>query len=161
MGSEKKLNLLGIIIKLIIIAPALIAGLLVMGSGVNAESPEPVQQEFMNSLSFSAVTNISFIAIIAAVVLILLFFVVLLATRPGTAIKSILGIIVATIVFFILYSAGTTDTVESLNVQGGITASESTLNFTHAGIWTAIIGMVISSILALFMGFIMKLVRKI
>ena len=161
MGSEKQLNILGIIIKVIIIAPALIAGLLVMGAGVNAESPDPVQQEFMNSVSFSAVTNISFIAIIAAVVLILLFFVILLITRPGSAVKSILGIIVAAIVFFILYSAGSTDTVESLNVQGGISASESTINFTHAGIWTAIIGMVISSILALFMGFFMKLVRKI
>jgi hypothetical protein len=160
MGSEKQLNILGIIIKLIIIAPALIAGLLVMGSGVNADSPELVQQTFMDSVSFSAVMNISFISIIAAVILILVFFAVLLATRPGTAIKSILGIIIATVVFFILYSAGTTDTVESLDVQGGISASESTMNFTHAGIWTAIIGMVISSVLALFMGFIMKLVRN-
>ena len=132
-----------------------------MGSGVNAESPEMEQQAFMDSVSFGAVTNISFIAIIAAVVLILGFFAILLATRPGTAIKSILGIIIAAVVFFILYSVGTTDTVESLNVQGGISASESTMNFTHAGIWTAIIGMVISAVLALFMGFIMKLVRNI
>lgn len=161
MGSQKQLNILGIIIKIIIIAPALIAGLFVMGSGVTAESPEPVKQDFMNSVSFSAVTNISFIAIIAAVILILLFFAILLATRPGTAIKSILGIIIAGVVFFILYSVGTTDTVESLDVQGGISISESAMSFVHAGIWTAIIGMVISSILALFMGFIMKLVRKI
>lgn len=161
MGSEKKLNILGIIIKVIIIAPALIAGLMVMGSGVNADSAEPVKQSFMESVSFSAATNISFIAIIAAVVLILVFFGVLLATRPGGAIKSILGIIIAAVVFFILYAAGTGDTVESLGVQGNITASESTMNFTHAGIWTAIIGMTIGSILALFMGFIMKLVRNI
>lgn len=161
MGSEKKLNILGIIIKVIIIAPALIAGLLVMGAGVNAESTDIEKQAFMDGIPFSAVMNISYIAIIAAVVLILVFFIMLLITRPGTAVKSILGIIVSAIVFFILYSIGTTDTVESLNVQSGISASESIMNFTHAGIWTALIGMAISSILALFLGIFIKLFRKI
>jgi hypothetical protein len=161
MGSEKQLNILGIIIKVIIIAPALIAGLLVMGSGVNAESTEIEKQTFMDGIPFSAVMNISYIAIIAAVILILVFFVMLLVTRPGTAVKSILGIIISAIVFFILYSVGTTDTVESLDVQSGINASAATMNFTHAGIWTALIGMTISSVLALFLGIFMKLFRNI
>lgn len=161
MGSEKKLNILGIIIKILIIAPALLTGLIVMSSGINADSSQIAKETFMDSLAFSAVTNLSFISIIAAVALILIFFIVLLLTRPINAIKSILGIIVAAIVFLLIFATGTNDTVESLNVQGDITASPATIDFTHAGIWTALIGMIISSILALFLGFFVKLFSKI
>jgi hypothetical protein len=160
MENEKKLNIIGIIIKVIIIAPALIAGLLVMGSGVNADSPVPEQQTFMDSLSFSAAMNISFITIIAAVVLILAFFVILLVSRPKTAIKSVLGIIVAALVFFILYGIGSSDTEESLQLAKGISASDATLDFTQAGIYTALLGLVVCSVLAFFMGFIVKLIRN-
>lgn len=160
MDNEKKLNILGLIIKIVIAVPALIFGFIVMTSGVNAESDELVKQSFMDSFAFSGVMNISFYAIILAVILVLVFFVVLLVTRPVQAIKSILGIIVAGVLFFILYSIGTTDTVESLKVTGDITASAATLNFTHAGIFTAIIGLAVCSILAMFMGLIVKLIRN-
>src|SRR5690554_2694660 len=154
MDNEKKLNVLGLIIKIVIAVPALIFGFIVMTSGVNAESDELVKQNFMESFAFNGVTNISFYAIILAVILVLVFFVVLLVTRPVQAIKSILGIVVAAVLFFILYSMGTTDTVESLGVVGDITASEATLDFTHAGIYTAIIGLAVCSALAMFMGLI-------
>lgn len=160
MDSEKKLNILGLIIKIGIAVPALILGFITMTAGVNAESDEVVKQNFMDNFAFSGVMNISFYAIIAAVILVLLFFVISLITRPVAAIKSILGIIVAGVLFFILYSMGTTDTVESLGVTGDITASEATLNFTHAGMYTAIIGLVICSVLAMLMGFIVKLIRN-
>ncbi|PWH85606.1 hypothetical protein [Brumimicrobium oceani] len=160
MDNEKKLNILGLIIKVVIAVPALIFGFIVMTSGVNAESDELVKQNFMESFAFSGVTNISFYAIILAVILVLLFFVVLLVTRPVQAIKSILGIVVAAVLFFILYSMGTTDTVESLGVVGDITASEATLDFTHAGIYTAIIGLAVCSALAMFMGLIVKLIKN-
>ena len=160
MDNEKKLNILGLIIKIVIAVPALIFGFIVMTSGVNAESDETVKQSFMDNFAFSGVMNISFYAIIIAVILVLLFFVVSLVTRPMQAIKSILGIVVAAVLFFILYSVGTTDTVESLGVVGDITASESTINFTHAGIYTAIIGLGVCSLLAMFMGLIVKLIRN-
>lgn len=160
MDNEKKLNILGLIIKIVIAVPALIFGFIVMTSGVNASSDETVKQSFMDSFAFSGVTNISFYAIILAVVLVLVFFVILLVTRPVQAIKSILGIILAAVLFFILYSIGTTDTVESLNVTGDITASAATIDFVHAGIYTAIIGLAVCSALAMFMGLIVKLFRN-
>ncbi|RFC54148.1 hypothetical protein [Brumimicrobium aurantiacum] len=160
MDNEKKLNILGLIIKVVIAVPALIFGFIVMTSGVNADSDDTVKQNFMESFAFNGVMNISYYAIILAVILVLLFFVILLVTRPLQAVKSILGIIVAALLFFVLYSMGTTDTVESLNVQGDITASEATMNFTHAGIYTAIIGLGICSVLAMFMGLIVKLFRN-
>ena len=160
MENEKKLNIIGIIIKVLIIAPALIAGIIVMSAGVNADSSLPEQQEFMNSLSFSAAVNISFITIIAAVILILAFYVVLLISRPKTAIKSILGIIVSAVVFFILYGMGSSDTEESLQLAKGISASQTTLDFTQAGIYTALLALFVCAILAFFMGIIVKLIRK-
>jgi hypothetical protein len=160
MDNEKKLNILGIIIKIVIIAPALIFGLLVMSSGVNADSSEEVIQKFMNGLALNGAMEISYYAIIAAIILIIIFFVVLLVTRPMQALKSISGIIIAGIVFFILYATGTNDTVESLGVTGDITASSATMDFVHAGIFTALIGMGISAVLAVFLGVFVKLFRN-
>src|SRR5690606_11343724 len=106
----------------------------------NAESSELEQLAFMDSFSFDAAINISIYAILITVALILFFFIVLLITRPVQALKSILGIIISVVLFFVLYLIGTTDTLESLNVVGDITAGESAINFTHAGIYTAIVG---------------------
>jgi hypothetical protein len=158
--NEKKLNLIGLIIKIAIIAPALIAGFVVMGSGVNADSDPGVRDAFMDSVSFNAVINISFITIIAAVVLVLAFFGLLLGTRPMDAIRSILGIILATVVFFILLAIGTSDTSESLNLGGGLSVEQGAVDFAHAGIITALLAITICAILALGMGYVMKLVRK-
>jgi len=160
MENEKKLNIIGTIIKVIIVAPALLAGLVVMGSGVNADSDKLAQAEFMDSFAFSAVMNISYITIIAAVILVLGFFGALLVSRPMVAIKSVLGIIIAAVFFFILYSIGTTDTSESLNLSGGLTAEQGVIDFTHAGIITALTAIVICAILALGLGYVLKLVRK-
>ena len=160
MEHEKKLNIIGIVIRILIIAPALIAGLIVMGFGVNADSEEVLQAAFKDSVAFNAVMNISYITIILAATLVVLFFLVLLVKRPVTAIKSIAGIIIAAVFFFILYSIGTTDTSESLNLSGGITVDQSVVNFTHAGIITALIAILISAVLALGLGFVLKLIRK-
>ncbi|SRR5690554_5136697 len=160
MDNEKKLNILGLIIKIVIAVPALIFGFIVMTAGVNAESDELVKQNFMDSFAFSGVMNISFYAIIITVVLVIVFFIISLFVRPVQAIKSVLGIILAGVLFFIMYSIGTTDTVESLNVQGDITASAATIDFVHAGIYTAIIGLAVCSALAMFMGLIVKLFRN-
>lgn len=160
MEKEKTLNIVGIIIKILIIAPALIAGLVVMGSGVNADSVELVKNEFMDSVSFNAVMNISFITIIIAVVLVLGFFGALLVTRPMTAIRSILGIIIAGIFFFIMYAIGSSETADDLNLSGDLTAEQSVVDFTHAGIITALTAIAICAVLALLLGYVLKLVRK-
>ena len=160
MEHEKKLNIIGIVIRVLIIAPALIAGLVVMSSGVNADSDQVLQEAFKESVAFNAVMNISYITIISAATLVVLFFLILLVKRPATAIKSVLGIIIAAIFFFILYAVGTTDTSESLNLSGGLTADQGVVNFTHAGIITALTAIVICAILALGLGFVLKIVRK-
>lgn len=160
MEHEKKLNIIGIVIRVLIIAPALIAGLIVMGSGVNADSDQVLQEAFKESVAFNAVMNISYITIIAAATLVVLFFFVFLVKRPVTAIRSILGIIIAAIFFFILYTVGTADTSESLSLSGGITVDQGVVDFTHAGIITALTAIVISAILALGLGFVLKLFRK-
>lgn len=160
MENEKKLNIIGLVIKLVFAVPALITGVIVMASGVNAESPKLEQAEFMDSFAFGAVMNLSFITIILAAFLVVAFFVALLASRPVVAIKSILGIVIAAVVFFILYGIGTTDTVESLQFSGSHTATQKELDFTHAGIITTILAITVCGALALLMGYVMKLVKN-
>lgn len=160
MEQEKKLNLIGLIIRIAIIAPALIFGLMVMGSGVNAESASTDIEALKESVHFNAVFGISFIALLGCAALVLIFFGILLVTRPASAVKSILGIIIATLFFFIAYGIGSTDTAESLRVDSSIMVNQATIDFATAGIWTAIVAMVIASIAALGLGFVLKLVRK-
>lgn len=160
MDNEKKLNIIGLAIKLIIAVPALILSFIVMTSNVNGDSDILLQQEFMQNPAFSGVINISIWSILIATALILIFFVFLLISRPKEAIKSILGLIVTAIIFFILYSIGTTDTVQSLNVQGDISITGGEMNFTHAGIYTTFILLTIASVLALLMGFIMRFIKN-
>ncbi|MBW7867812.1 MAG: hypothetical protein H3C31_05745 [Brumimicrobium sp.] len=160
MDNEKKLNLLGLIIKIVFAVPALILSFIVMTSGVTGDSDETAKQGLMDSVSFSGAINISIWATVIAIFLVILFFALTLASRPKEGIKSIAGIIISFVLFFVLYFIGTNDTIESLNVVGDIVASKATMNFVHAGIWTAIIGMIVCSLIAMLMGFIMKFIKN-
>lgn len=160
MDNEKKLNVLGLIIKIGIIVPAMILSLIVMTSGVSGESDETAKQAFMESASFGGAINITLWTVMIALVLVLAFFVISLIRRPKDGIKSILGIVISALLFILFYVSGTNDTVESLGVVGDITASEGTINFVHAGIWTVVIGIAVCSILAMFMGFLMKVIKN-
>lgn len=160
MEQEKKLKLIGLIINILIIAPTLLFGILVMAAGINAESATADIEAFKDSLSFNGVFSISFIALIGCAALVILFFVLSLITRPVAAIKSILGIIIAALFFYVCYLIGTSDSAESLKIAGSISTDQSTINFAHAGIITALVAISIAALLALGMGLIMKLIRK-
>jgi len=160
MEQEKNLNLIGLIIRIVIIAPALLFGIMVMASGVNAESAPELIAGLKESVHFNGVFLISAIALMGCAVLALVFFIVSLITQPANAVKSILGIIVATIVFFVLYGIGSTDTKESLRIDPTVMVTETAVNFATAGIWTALIALTIATIAALGLGFVLKLVRK-
>src|SRR5690554_3928431 len=118
MDNEKKLNILGLIIKIVVAVPALIFALIVMTAGVTADSSEVVKLEFMDNVAFTGAINITLYAVLLTVIIVLAFFIASLVTRPVQAIKSILGIIISGVLFTILYLIGTNDTLESLNVIG-------------------------------------------
>lgn len=160
MEQEKKLNMIGLIIRLVIIVPALIFGIMVMASGINAESPAEDIEALKNSVHFGGVFAISFIALLGCAALVLFFFVLLLVTRPMVAVKSILGIIIAAIFFFILYGIGSSDSVETLRLANNVVADQATIDFAHAGIITALVAITLSAILAVGLGFVMKLFRN-
>ncbi|MDX1651199.1 MAG: hypothetical protein R3277_01830 [Brumimicrobium sp.] len=160
MVSEKTLNIIGNVIRLAIIIPTLIFGIMVMMEGVNNESAQEVQNAFKESTEFNVVLFLAYFSLIACAALMVFFFVVMLITRPATAIKSVLGIIVAGAFFFILYSIGSPDTNESLKLGEQYMVEQSVLDFTHAGIITTLVALILSAALALFMGPIVKLIRK-
>lgn len=160
MDNEKKLNIIGLAIKLLIAIPALILTFIVMTSNVNGDSDKLAIDEFMSNPAFSGSINIAMWSIFIAIGLVLLFFIFSLVTRPKEAIKSILGIIIAAIIFFIFYTLGTTDTVQSLHVQGDISVTSGEMDFTHAGIYTTFILLAVAAIAAIFMGFIMRFIKN-
>ncbi|MFA5574922.1 MAG: hypothetical protein WC994_07700 [Brumimicrobium sp.] len=160
MEKEKKLNIIGMAIKLIFAVPALILTLIVMTSNVTGDSDKLVIQEFMNNTAFTGAMNITLWTIFIAAGLILIFFFILLISRPKDAIKSIMGIIISGVIYFVLYLVGTNDTIESLGVQGDVSVTAGGINFTHAGIYTVLILLVIASLLAVGMGSIMRFIKN-
>ncbi|MEX1191142.1 MAG: hypothetical protein WEA99_04150 [Brumimicrobium sp.] len=160
MVTEKKLNVLGIIIRVAIIVPLLIFGLMVMGEGVNNESAQEVQEAFKDSSSFNIVIFLAYFSLIACAALMVFFFIVMLIKRPFDAIRSILGIVIAAAFFFIVYAIGTTDSNESLKLTKDVMVEQGVIDFTHAGIITALVAIAICTVLALAMGYIVKLIRK-
>ncbi|MGB0932865.1 MAG: hypothetical protein ACPGU5_01190 [Lishizhenia sp.] len=156
----EKSNSIGLIIKAVIIIPIIIFGAMVMFSGINVDTSTTAEvNAFAEGGVMSGATIFSFAAIALCAVLIVVFFVYLLVTDPIRAIKSILGIIVAAVIFLVLYFAGTSTTPEDLNLPEAITASQKTVDFTNAGVVTAFIA-IGAALLAIVGGLVLNLVRK-
>ncbi len=68
-----------------------------------------------------------------------------------------IGILAFTILYFVLSGIGSSDTTESLQLLTSV--DKATLNSTHAGLITAIIGLVVA-VLAVIAGPFMGRLRK-
>lgn len=155
--NSKTINLLGLIIKIIIIAGILILGFAMMFSGVNIESEKSEVLAFREGFVLTAATTFSYIVIGLTALLVLVFFLGLLVTDPKKAIKSIIGVLVAVALFFILYFIGSGDTQESLRLKEPQT--QSVFDGTNAGLITGYIALG-GAVLAIVAGVIMKAIGR-
>lgn len=157
--NEKKINMIGTIIKVLFIAIGVIVSAMVI-TGPNADSavnsPEVIEK-FRDGGAMSAAIGFSGFLIITCTALVVLFFVLLLITDFKKAIKSMIGILAFTILYFVLSGIGSSDTTESLQLLTSV--DKATLNSTHAGLITAIIGLVVA-VLAVIAGPFMGRLRK-
>jgi hypothetical protein len=157
--NEKKITLIGNVIKFAFIAIGVILCALVI-TGPNADSsvnsPEVIEQ-FRESGTLGAAVGFTGFLIMACAGLVVLFFVLLLISNFKKAIKSMLGIIAFGIIYFVLSAIGTGDNSESLQLINPI--DQPTLNSTHAGIITAMIGLAVV-VLAVIAGPFMGRLRK-
>ncbi len=128
--------------------------------GPNTDKPLEVIEEFREGATLSSAIWYFIIIFMACIGLILGFFVFQLASNPKKTLMSIIGIVVAFVLYFILWGIGTSDTRESLRLAESLgEISPGTISSTTAGIYTVLVGLglaLLAIILSPFMGKLKK-----
>ncbi len=137
--ETKKLNMFMNILKFGLVAVGVIACILVVG-GPNAEATVEAQEEFRESGSLGIAINYTLLVIIASVAIVLLFFVLQLITNTKKTVMSIIGLIVALVLYLVFWAMGTSDTNESLQLLEDVQVEQGTIATTTAGLYTALVG---------------------
>lgn len=154
--KSNKLDLAMNILKFGLVAIGVILCLLII-NGPNAEQPILEQETFREGASLGAAISYSGLLLFACAAIVVLFFVVQLITNTKRTVFSIIGIIVAFVIYFVISMMGTSDDNASLALRDPV--SLSTINSTSAGLYTVIIGLVIS-VLVIVLGPFMGRMRK-
>lgn len=154
--KSNKLDLAMNILKFGLVAIGVILCLLII-NGPNAEQPILEQETFREGASLGAAISYSGLLLFACAAVVVLFFVVQLITNTKRTVFSIIGIIVAFVIYFVISMMGTSDDNASLALRDPV--SLSTINSTSAGLYTVIIGLVIS-VLVIVLGPFMGRMRK-
>ena len=156
--NTKKLDMFMNILKFGLVAVGVVACILVIG-GPNAEAVLEDQESFREGASLGMAINYTMLIIIASIAVVLLFFVVQLITNTKKTVYSIIGILVALVIYLIFWAAGTSDTNESLALLEDVQVEQGTIATTTAGLYTAIICLVIG-VLAWILSPLMGKMRK-
>lgn len=154
--KTKNLNLYMTILKAVLIAVGVILSLFLFGGPNVTSSDKAVVAAFRDGSEMSLATYFTTFVFVLCVGLILVFFVVQIISNPKKTLISIMGILVALVIYLIFYFAGTTDTNASLQLRNPV--GQGSILTTTAGLYTAFVGMVIA-FLAVVMGFFTRLKR--
>ena len=152
--ETKKLNLYMSILKFGLVGIGVILCLFLFG-GPNMENTLEQQEAFRDGGSMSIATSFAGFIIFASVGLILFFFVVQLIKNPKKTALSIIGILVALVLYLILLLIGTSDTNESLALLEDVQVEQGTIVSSSAGLYTVIIGIIVAMLVVVlgpFMG---------
>ena len=133
------------ILKFGLVAVGVIACMLVIG-GPNMESTVEDQESFREGASLGMAINYTMLIIIASVAIVLLFFMIQLITNTKKTALSIIGVIVALVVYLIFWAMGTSDTNDSLALLESVQVEQGTIATTTAGIYTAIVGVAVGAL---------------
>lgn len=150
--NSKKMDMFMNVLKFGLVAIGVILCLFLFG-GPNMESTVQEQEAFRDGSSLGLAVSFTGFVMFAGIGLILLFFVVQLITNPKRTVMSIVGLIVALLLYFVMSMMGTSDTNETLQLLDPV--DQGTIASTSAGLWTVIIGIVVGLavvVLGPFMG---------
>ena len=156
--DTKKLNLYMSILKIGLVAIGVIASLFLFG-GADMNSTVQDQEAFREGASLGFTVSFTGFLIFAGVGLILLFFIFQLISDPKKTIMSIIGIVVALVLYLIFLMVGTSDTNESLRLLEDVQVEQGTIVSTTAGLYlvlTLIVVALLAAVLAPFMGRLRK-----
>lgn len=154
--KSNKLDLAMSILKFGLVGIGVILCLLII-NGPNAEQPIAEQLDYREGASLGAAISYSGLLLFACLAVVVIFFVVQLITNTKKTVFSIIGIIIAFLLYFIISMMGTSDTNASLALRDPV--SNGTINSTSAGLYTVIIGLVVS-VLVILLGPFMGRLRK-
>lgn len=155
--KSNKLDLAMNVLKFGLVAIGVVLSLLII-NGPNAEQTQMEIDTFREGASLGAAISFTGILLFACAAVVIVFFLVQLVTNTKRTVFSIIGILIALGIYLLFTLVGTSDTNDSLGLWR-TPVSGSTINSTSAGLYTVIIGLVIS-ILAIILGPIMGRMRK-
>ncbi|MDB3907863.1 hypothetical protein N9355_10370 [Crocinitomicaceae bacterium] len=158
--DTKKFDLAMNAIKYVIGAIGAFACIWVLSTSPGSEATEVVKDQYADSPQMGLAINYTVIIIVAAIVGVLLFFLFQLITNTKKTALSIIGIVAAFVLYWILRLMGTSDTNESLALTDNYHVSDATLDATTAGLWVVIIGIVLGILLAILGPFLLGKYRK-
>ena len=143
--DDKKLNLIMTILKVALVVVGVIACFLVI-MGPNADSPVKERDAFLASFNLALAINYTLYIVLGGAEIIVLFFLVVLVTNTKKTALSIVGILVALVVYLIFWGAGSSDTNESLMLSEKLATDAATIGTVTAGIYTAMVGIVLGGL---------------
>jgi mannitol-specific phosphotransferase system IIBC component len=141
--NEKKMNLIGNVIKIGLIAIGVILSFMII-FGPNVNAGKEVVEKFRDGFEMSAAINFMLITLGACIAIIIGFYVLLLITDFKKAIKSMIGILLFAALYFILSMIGSSDTSETLALRNPV--ADATIDSTHAGLVCVIIGLGVAGV---------------
>ena len=146
------------ILKFGLVAVGVIACLLVI-TGPNMEATLEEQEAFREGGSLGLAINYTMLIIIASVAVVLFFFVLQLITNTKRTVMSIIGILVALVLYLIFWAIGTSDNYETLALTEDVMVEQGTIVTTTAGLYTALVGLFVG-LLVWFLSPLMGRMRK-
>lgn len=154
--DEKKIARIGNLIKFAFIAIGVVLCAMVI-TGPNITVGEEAVTKFRDGSAMGAAVGFTGLLIFLCTGLVVVFFVLLLISDFKKGIKSMIGIIAFALLYFIISSIGTADTSESLMLKNPV--SDATVDSTHAGLITSMIGLGVA-VLAVIAGPFLGRLRK-
>ena len=143
------------ILKVVLVTVGVIACFLLFnGPDVNSD-PKDVEA-FRDGGKLAFASFFTGFVVFLGVGLIILFFIVQLISNPKKTIISILGLIIAFIIYLIFLAVGTSDTNETLQLRTPV--DQSTITATGAGLWTVIVAVAVG-LLAVIAGFFTRSIK--
>ena len=148
------------IAKVAIAAIGVIACLfLFFGPNINTDTKDVIEKfRDGNIMNFAVYFFITIFLLCVA--LVFFFFGTQLVSNPKKTLLSIIGIVVAFVVFFVIYLIGSADSETTLGLsQKGVSASSSAVNLTTAGIWTVLLSLIVA-VGVIIAGMVKKLINR-
>lgn len=154
--ESRKLNLFLNVLKVVLIAIGVIASLMVI-NGPNMEAEESTREAFRDGAGMGLAINYTIFVLFATFAIVLGFFALGLITNTKKTVMSIIGIVVSFVLFMILWMMGSSDTHDSLNLSDNIVAEQGTISFVSAGLYTVLVALVVTTLVAVFGPFMGRL----